>query len=96
MNAFQRRHFLPRARPLHFQRYTSTSTKPVSPHISFYTSFGRPIAKVFLSAICIYQITYWCWKKLEMDEVKREKNAEIVTLEKEIGVAKEKNLVGGR
>jgi len=33
---------------------------------------------------------------MEMDEVKREKTAEIETLEREIGVAKEKNSAVGR
>jgi hypothetical protein len=33
---------------------------------------------------------------MEMDEVKREKNAKIESLEKEIGVVKEKNSAVGR
>ncbi|MCJ1396779.1 hypothetical protein MMC18_009671 [Xylographa bjoerkii] len=47
--------------------------KQVSPHVGFYKSFGRPIAKVFLGATFTYQVTYWLWTKLEIDEIKRDK-----------------------
>ena len=33
-----------------------------------------PFAKVFLGAIFTYQVIYWTWLKLEMDEAKAEKN----------------------
>jgi len=41
--------------------------------VGFYRSFGRPIAKVFLGAVCTYQVVYILWTQLEIDEVKREK-----------------------
>ncbi|MCJ1421794.1 hypothetical protein MMC32_008161 [Xylographa parallela] len=59
----------------------SVPCKPVSPHVGFYQTFGRPIAKVFLGAIFTYQVTYWLWTKLEMDEIKHDKTAEISGLE---------------
>ncbi|KAI9674668.1 MAG: hypothetical protein M1817_001571 [Caeruleum heppii] len=52
--------------------------------ISFYSSFGRPIAKVFLGALFTYQALYWLWVKLETEEVKREKQDEIDRLEGEL------------
>jgi hypothetical protein len=45
--------------------------------VGFYKSFGRPVAKVFLGAICVYQAAYWGWKKLEVDEMKREKTGKL-------------------
>lgn len=33
-----------------------------------------PFAKVFLGSIFTYQVIYWTWLKLEMDEAKVEKN----------------------
>ncbi|RPB28857.1 hypothetical protein L211DRAFT_832734 [Terfezia boudieri ATCC MYA-4762] len=46
---------------------------PVSPHITFYTIYGRPIAKVFLIAMGMYQLLYFCWKKLEAVEEQKGK-----------------------
>jgi hypothetical protein len=39
-----------------------------------YKLFASPFAKVFLGAIFTYQVIYWTWLKLEMDESKFEKN----------------------
>ena len=39
-----------------------------------YKTFASPFAKVFLGAIFTYQVIYWTWLKLEMDESKFEKN----------------------
>jgi hypothetical protein len=47
-----------------------------------YTTFTRPFGKVFLGAVFVYQVIYWCWLKLEMDESKLEKNEEMSALEK--------------
>jgi hypothetical protein len=47
-----------------------------------YKTFASPFAKVFLGAIFTYQVIYWTWLKLEMDESKFEKNQEVATLEK--------------
>jgi len=67
-------------------RSSNLPPKPISPHIGFYRSFGRPIAKVFLGAIFTYQVTYWLWTKLEMDEIKRDKTAVISGLEEKLAV----------
>lgn len=42
--------------------------------MSKYKAFTGPFGKVFLGAVLTYQIIYWCWLKLEMDESKLEKN----------------------
>ena len=42
--------------------------------MSKYKTFTGPFGKVFLGAVLTYQIIYWCWLKLEMDESKLEKN----------------------
>ena len=39
-----------------------------------YKTFAGPFAKVFLGAIFTYQVIYWTWLKLEMDESKVNKN----------------------
>ena len=40
-----------------------------------YKTFAGPFAKVFLGAIFTYQVIYWTWLKLEMDESKVNKNS---------------------
>lgn len=67
-------------------RFNSTEAgpKPVSPHIGFYQTFGRPIFKVLLMATFTYQLAYWGWVRLEKDEIKREKTAELQGLEKQL------------
>jgi hypothetical protein len=42
--------------------------------MSRYKVFASPFAKVFLGAVFTYQVIYWTWVKLEMEEVKVEKN----------------------
>ncbi|KAI9880676.1 MAG: hypothetical protein M1830_001680 [Pleopsidium flavum] len=49
-------------------------SKPVSPHVGFYRSFGRPVAKVFLVAVFTYQAAYWSWLKLEALEIRADKD----------------------
>lgn len=39
-----------------------------------YKTFAGPFGKVFLGAVLVYQVIYWTWLKLEMDESKLEKN----------------------
>jgi hypothetical protein len=39
-----------------------------------YRSFAGPFAKVFLGGVFVYQVLYWTWLKLEMDETKVDKN----------------------
>lgn len=46
-----------------------------------YKTFAGPFAKVFLGAIFTYQVIYWTWLKLEMDESKVNKNQEVAILE---------------
>lgn len=41
-------------------------------HKTFYKTFGRPIAKVFLMAIFTYQVAYYFWVRLEQDEIRGE------------------------
>jgi hypothetical protein len=39
-----------------------------------YKTFASPFAKVFLGAVFTYQVIYWTWVKLEMEEVKVGRN----------------------
>lgn len=41
-----------------------------------YRTFTGPFAKVFLGGVFVYQVLYWTWLKLEMDEIKVAKNGE--------------------
>ncbi|KAF7117225.1 hypothetical protein CNMCM5793_005981 [Aspergillus hiratsukae] len=73
-------------------RRTLTSTRPgfnaskgssaYRDGLAQYKTFASPFAKVFLGAIFTYQVIYWTWLKLEMDESKFEKNKEVAALEK--------------
>ncbi|RHZ51975.1 uncharacterized protein CDV56_100088 [Aspergillus thermomutatus] len=73
-------------------RRTFTSTRPgfnaskgssaYREGLAQYKTFASPFAKVFLGAIFTYQVIYWTWLKLEMDESKFEKNQEVAALEK--------------
>ncbi|OJI97759.1 hypothetical protein ASPVEDRAFT_68476 [Aspergillus versicolor CBS 583.65] len=51
--------------------------------MSRYKHFFSPFAKVFLGAVFTYQVLYWTWVKLEMEEVKADKNKQLAALEKE-------------
>ncbi|KGO72288.1 hypothetical protein PITC_050880 [Penicillium italicum] len=48
-----------------------------------YRTFTGPFAKVFLGGVFVYQVLYWTWLKLEMDETKVSKNEQVAALEKE-------------
>ncbi|KAL4872184.1 hypothetical protein BDV12DRAFT_162446 [Aspergillus spectabilis] len=48
-----------------------------------YKTFASPFAKVFLGAVFTYQVIYWTWVKLEMEEVKVGRNQQVAALEKE-------------
>ncbi|TAQ89795.1 hypothetical protein B7494_g1905 [Chlorociboria aeruginascens] len=61
-----------------------TGKKTGSAHVDFYKTFTRPVAKVLLMATFTYQFAYWAWVKLEKDELKAEKLAEVQKLEKEL------------
>ncbi|KAK2784733.1 hypothetical protein FQN53_008289 [Emmonsiellopsis sp. PD_33] len=66
------------------QQQQQQDSKPPSPHIAVYKSFTRPFLKVFLGGVLTYQIIYWTWLKLEMDEEKVKRNDEIAELEKKV------------
>ncbi|KAL3465383.1 hypothetical protein BJX64DRAFT_253078 [Aspergillus heterothallicus] len=52
--------------------------------MSRYRLFASPFAKVFLGAVFTYQVIYWTWVKLEMEEMKEERNKDVAALEKEV------------
>jgi len=56
----------------------------VSPHVGFYKTFTRPIAKVLLMATFTYQLAYWAWVKLEKDEIRSQREAEVSALENKL------------
>lgn len=58
--------------------------KPKSPHIGFYQSFGRPIIKVILMSLGVYQLAILGWLKMEKSEERREGTAEVEKLETEL------------
>ncbi|KAK6511369.1 hypothetical protein TWF481_000286 [Arthrobotrys musiformis] len=47
--------------------------KKKSPHVSFYSVYGRALSKVMLMSLLIYQGFYYGWMYLEHLEVKHEK-----------------------
>ncbi|RDL41390.1 uncharacterized protein BP5553_01369 [Venustampulla echinocandica] len=63
---------------------TDSQPKPSSPTTSFYKTFTRPVAKVLLMATFTYQLAYWAWVKLEKDEIKAQRSAEITELEAQL------------
>ncbi|KAJ9142543.1 hypothetical protein NKR19_g7185 [Coniochaeta hoffmannii] len=50
----------------------------------FYKTFTRPVAKCLLLAMFTYQLAYYAWVKLETDEIRHEKDAEIASLEEQV------------
>ncbi|KAI0459798.1 hypothetical protein F5B21DRAFT_454235 [Xylaria acuta] len=72
---------LPRAR---FSSTQASNDQGSLNHKTFYKTFGRPIAKVFLMAIFTYQLAYYFWVKMEQDEVRAEMQAIISDLEARI------------
>jgi hypothetical protein len=44
-----------------------------------YKTFTGPFAKVFLGGVFVYQVIYWTWLKLEMDETKVQKNGQSIS-----------------
>ncbi|CAG7935536.1 unnamed protein product [Penicillium nalgiovense] len=69
--------------PLSRRTFTSTqaifnSTQKPSAYkegMNQYRTFTSPFAKVFLGGVFVYQVLYWTWLKLEMDEIKVAKNS---------------------
>ncbi|KAJ5981613.1 hypothetical protein N7522_013241 [Penicillium canescens] len=77
--------------PISRRTFTSTdATMNSSPKPSAYKegmnqykTFTGPFAKVFLGGVFVYQVIYWTWLKLEMDETKVKKNEQVAVLEKQ-------------
>lgn len=65
-------------------RQYSSSQHPPSATGVFYKTFTRPVAKCLLTALFVYQVIYWGWSKLEVDEIKEERQAEITKLEAQV------------
>ncbi|KAI3323082.1 hypothetical protein HD806DRAFT_99422 [Xylariaceae sp. AK1471] len=91
------RQFIPRSHQFLRSRFSSTQA-PSDPkpqgslnHSTFYKTFGRPIAKVFLMAIFTYQLAYYFWVKLEQDETRAEMQATISDLEARIETLEKAN-----
>ncbi|KAI0397257.1 hypothetical protein F5Y17DRAFT_415894 [Xylariaceae sp. FL0594] len=73
-----------RSQPQPQTRFSSSSSSPSSTKTqpprdqgslnreTFFKTFGRPIAKVFLMAIFTYQLAYFVWVKLEQGEKRAE------------------------
>ncbi|EEH33621.1 hypothetical protein PAAG_04671 [Paracoccidioides lutzii Pb01] len=78
-HSFTRRAFT--STPPSLNNTAQPTTKTPSPHTAIYKNFGRAFAKVFLGGVLTYQIIYWAWLRLEVDEEKVERNKEIVELE---------------
>ncbi|CAK7228749.1 hypothetical protein SCUCBS95973_006986 [Sporothrix curviconia] len=65
------------------RRWNSSSSEP-SAYSSFFKTFGRPITKVCLMAVFTYQLVFFGWTKLEQDEIRSERQAEISSLEAKV------------
>ncbi|KAI1434625.1 hypothetical protein GGR50DRAFT_394794 [Xylaria sp. CBS 124048] len=78
------RQLLPRVRFSSTQGPDESKPQGSLNHTTFYKTFGRPIAKVFLLAIFTYQLAYYFWVRLEMDEMRAETQAIITDLEARI------------
>ncbi|CAK7233075.1 hypothetical protein SBRCBS47491_008484 [Sporothrix bragantina] len=65
------------------RRWNSSSSEP-SAYSSFFKTFGRPITKVCLMAVFTYQLAFFGWTKLEQDEIRNERQAEISSLEAKV------------
>ncbi|KAI9934427.1 hypothetical protein ASPWEDRAFT_117655 [Aspergillus wentii DTO 134E9] len=78
---FAGRRTLTTTRP-RFNSPSSTQPNHYKEGLARYKTFSSPFAKVFLGAIFTYQVIYWTWLKLEMDETKYEKNQQVAALEK--------------
>ncbi|KAK9325195.1 hypothetical protein V1517DRAFT_336078 [Lipomyces orientalis] len=54
------------------QKSTQIESKPLSPHIAFYISFGKPIARVLTITAATYVGLYFLKRKLQKAEDKIE------------------------
>ncbi|KAK0739227.1 hypothetical protein B0T21DRAFT_362212 [Apiosordaria backusii] len=74
-----------------------SSQKPTSQTGVFYKAWTRPVAKTALLAVFAYQLVYWGWSKLEVDEIKEQRKAEITRLEAQVkGLQQEKKAASER
>ncbi|GAW25589.1 hypothetical protein SAMD00023353_0901830 [Rosellinia necatrix] len=87
---------LPRARFSSTQASHEPEPQGSLNHKTFYKTFGRPIAKVFLMAIFMYQLAYYFWVRLEHDEIRAEMNATISDLETRIERLEQAKMQGNR
>ncbi|GAB1314357.1 hypothetical protein MFIFM68171_04567 [Madurella fahalii] len=69
--------------PTQLRRYSQNRQQP-SATGSFYKTFTRPVAKCALLAVLTYQLVYFGWTKLEHDEIRAERQAEITRLEAQV------------
>ncbi|EFX01091.1 hypothetical protein CMQ_6033 [Grosmannia clavigera kw1407] len=58
--------------------------KQSSANTAFWKEFGRPIAKVLLMAVFTYQLAYYGWARLEQDEIRSARQAEVDALEAQV------------
>ncbi|KAL2266558.1 hypothetical protein VTJ83DRAFT_5910 [Remersonia thermophila] len=65
-------------------RKYSAQQHPPSATGAFYKNFTRPVAKCALLGVFVYQLVYFGWTKLETEEIKRDKQAEIIKLEAKV------------
>ncbi|KAH8909013.1 hypothetical protein BR93DRAFT_977104 [Coniochaeta sp. PMI_546] len=63
------------------RRATATADRGLS---EFYKTFTRPVAKCLLLAMFTYQLAYFAWVKLETDEIREERQAEVASLEEQV------------
>ncbi|KAI1261236.1 hypothetical protein F5Y18DRAFT_206321 [Xylariaceae sp. FL1019] len=82
----RRQQRLHQAQPKVWTRFASNDTKFEGSinSATFYKTFGRPVAKVFLMAIFTYQLAYYFWVRLEQDETRATMQATISELEARI------------
>ncbi|KAJ5312879.1 hypothetical protein PENANT_c049G00110 [Penicillium antarcticum] len=67
----------------HAARNSSPQPSAYKEGMNQYKTFMGPFAKVFLGGVFVYQVIYWTWLKLEMDETKVRKNEQVAVLEKQ-------------
>ncbi|KAL2021216.1 hypothetical protein VTK56DRAFT_7403 [Thermocarpiscus australiensis] len=74
--------------PLTYQgqirQYSQQQQKPPSHTAHFYRTFTRPVAKCALLAVFVYQLVYYGWTRLEHNEIKAQRQAEIARLEAQV------------
>ncbi|KAK0665561.1 hypothetical protein QBC41DRAFT_327628 [Cercophora samala] len=83
--------------PSQLRQYSSSSSqKPTSQTGVFYKAWTRPVAKTALLAVFVYQLAYWGWSKMEVDEIKEQKKAEITRLEAQVKKLQDDKAAAGK